>query len=86
MTSKECVVEITYPGSVHFPTSSMPANSDDRVTAVHTQECCKSTEDFSDDDIETFHTPPTSLTFTDDVSCNYQVLAGDTYLLADLII
>ena len=68
--------EITYPGSIHI-LPSMPANSD-CVAAIQTQECYKSAEDFSDDDLETFHTPPTSLIPTDDVSCNYQVLTCDT--------
>ena len=73
--------EITYPGPIHFPTSSMPANSD-CVVAVHTQECYKPAEDFSDDDLETFCTPPTSLTPTDDVSCNYHILAGNNIPIA----
>ena len=63
--------ETAYPeGSAHFPASSIPAKSD-CVAMIHTvaQECYKSAEAFSDDDLETFRTPPTSLTPTDDVSC-----------------
>ena len=41
------------------------------------QECC---EHSSDDDSEIFCTPPTSLAPTEDVSCNYHVLAGSSYL------